>query len=148
MEKILATALPQWYGRQLFVYQDDIYWASNDWDEYLQLSQDVLRALLDSGAHLKPDKLFLGYLELTILGSSISHSGVKPGPEHLEASRILPDSASDRTGVKSILGFYEHYRKHFQNFSSLVAPLTELTRDKVPFVWEPKQPRSCESSSA
>ena len=98
----------------------------------------MLFTLLKAGAHLKSDKSFLGFQELTILGSAISRIGVKPGPEHLEASRTLPESATDRTGVKSILGFYEHYRKHFSNFSSLVAPLTELTRDKVTFKWEPR----------
>ena len=36
MERALATALPQWYGRSLFVYQDDIYWVANDWETYLK----------------------------------------------------------------------------------------------------------------
>ena len=44
----------------------------------------------------------------------------------------------DRKGVKTFLGFTSYYRSFVENYSVIAKPLTELTSEKVPFIWTGK----------
>ena len=42
----------------------------------------------------------------------------------------------DVGGVRSFLGLANYFRKFIQGYSSMVAPLTRLTRRDIPFEWD------------
>jgi hypothetical protein len=44
--------------------------------------------------------------------------------------------------IQSFLGFANFYRRFIEGFSRICRPMTELTKDKVPFVWS----NECEES--
>ena len=46
------------------------------------------------------------------------------------------------TALRAFLGFAQFYRRHIKGYSEIVSPLTELTSDKVPFIWEKNQQES------
>ena len=46
------------------------------------------------------------------------------------------------TEIRSFLGLAGYYRQFIQDFSILAAPVTQLTRKKIPFVWTDDYERS------
>jgi hypothetical protein len=56
----------------------------------------------------------------------------------------IQDWASPKTvkDIQSFLGFANFYRRFIEGFSRICRPMTELTKDKVPFVWS----NECEES--
>ena len=46
------------------------------------------------------------------------------------------------TVLRSFLGFVQFYRWHIRGYSRIVAPLIELTSEKVQFIWEKNQQES------
>ncbi len=123
------------FQKNIWVYQDDIYWGANSFSEFMRLTWEIFKRVYLRGATLHGGKTKLGFFSCIVLGSLVSASGIQPGPEHLEAARRFPVTASSVTEVRSILGFYGHYQKHFPRYSEMVAPLTDLTSKSSTFRW-------------
>ena len=66
---------------------------------------------------------------------------MKVDPTKIEAV-VSWERPTTPTGVRSFLGLAGYYRRFVENFSSLAAPLTQLTRKGVSFAWTDK----CEKS--
>lgn len=45
---------------------------------------------------------------------------------------------ADRKAVQRIVGFTKFYRKCIKNFSGIITPITQLTKQHVPFRWTPE----------
>jgi hypothetical protein len=75
--------------------------------------------------------------EVKFLGHVISRHGIAVDPAKTEAvlDWLPPTSVTE---IRSFLGLAGYYRKFIQNFSSIAAPLTQLTKKGVPFVWSPQ----------
>ncbi|XP_073317220.1 uncharacterized mitochondrial protein AtMg00860-like [Primulina huaijiensis] len=72
---------------------------------------------------------------MAFLGHIISGDGVEVDPSKVEAVRDWPFPKSV-TKIRSFLGLAGYYRKLIQGFSSIVVPLTTLTKKNVKFFWE------------
>ena len=79
--------------------------------------------------------------EVTLHGHIVSKDGIKVDPSKVEAVRdwLRPRNASK---VRSFLGLAGYYRRFVEGFSKIVAPMIELTRKNLKFVWSDK----CENS--
>ena len=78
---------------------------------------------------------------MTFLGHNVSGDGIKVDPAKVEAIRdcLRPRNALE---VRSFLGSVGYYRKFFEGFSKIAAPMTGLTWNNIKFVWSDK----CENS--
>lgn len=67
---------------------------------------------------------------LLYLGHIISHDAVTQDPQKIVALKEwdVPTNVSEG---KSFLGFGNYFRKFIQGYSSLVTPLTDLTKNDV-----------------
>ena len=72
--------------------------------------------------------------EVNFLGFVISSSSVRVDGEKIKAivERPVPQSVAD---VWSFHGLASFYKRFVSNFSSIVSPLTELTKKDMAFVW-------------
>jgi len=61
--------------------------------------------------------------------------GTKLDPSKIEAVLHFPQPKTV-TNVRSFLGLAGYYRNYVQGYSQLTAPLFELTRKDVNFVWD------------
>ena len=70
--------------------------------------------------------MFLGYV--------VTAQGIEVDPAKIEAISSWPTPLTV-TQVRSFLGLAGFYRCFVKDFGSIAAPLNELTKNDVPFVW-------------
>ncbi len=92
-----------------------------------------------SGLTANPRKCHLTLFEARYLGFQVGHGIVKSQEKKVAAILSAP-RPSTKTQVRAFLGLAGYYRCFIPNFSSLAAPLTDLTRkgqtEKTP--WGPE----------
>jgi len=83
---------------------------------------------------LNPNKCCFAAKNITFLGHVVSE-GTKPDPGKIEVVLhfLQPKTI---TNVRSFLGLAGYYRNYVRGYSRLAAPLFELTRKDVNFVWD------------
>jgi hypothetical protein len=118
----------------LKVFVDDLNVHSCSWDEHLQHLDMVLCKLRGVNLKLNPNKCSFAAKSITFLGHVVSKDGAKPDPGKIEAVLHFPQPRTV-TNVKSFLGLTGYYRKYVKGYARLAAPLFELTRKDVDFVW-------------
>ena len=112
-------------------YIDDIIVFSVTWDEHLQHLGAVLGALRQAGLTANAKKCQLGLTETNYLGHTIGRGCVKPQKKKLERIHDWPQPRTKKQ-VKSFLGLIAYYQKFIHNFSSIAAPLYEMTSKNLP----------------
>jgi hypothetical protein len=71
---------------------------------------------------------------VAFLGYVVTAQGIEVDPAKIEAISSWPQPKTV-TQVRSFLGLAGFYRRFVKDFGSIAAPLNELTKKDVPFVW-------------
>ncbi len=87
--------------------------------------------LRQAGLTANPRKCHLALFEAKYLGFQVGRGIVKPQEKKVAAILSVP-RPSTKTQVRAFLGLAGYYRCFIPNFSSLAAPLTDLTRKGQP----------------
>ncbi|KAI2662297.1 Transposon Tf2-6 polyprotein [Labeo rohita] len=104
----------------VFVYLDDILIFSRSLEEHEGHVSRVLQRLLENHLYVKPEKCSVSWV--------YHHScHVEMDPKKVEAVLNWPIPATVKE-VQRFIGFANFYRRFIKNFSSVVAPLTALTK--------------------
>ena len=64
----------------------------------------------------------------------MSGEGIEPLPEKLESLKEMPPPTNPRE-VRPFLGLAGHYRKFVPKYADIARPLTNLTKQDVPYEW-------------
>ncbi len=112
-------------------YLDHVIVHSESWEEHLELLRRVLMELRRAGLTANPRKCHLALFEAKYLGFQVGRGMVKPQEKKVAAILSAP-RPSTKTQVRAFLGLAGYYRCCIPNFSSLAAPLTDLTRKGQP----------------
>jgi hypothetical protein len=115
-------------------YLDDILIYSDNLEDHRGHVLKVLEALTKAGLHLKPEKCEFHRQEVKYLGFIISTTGTKMDPAKITTIQEWPQPQNVKD-VQSFLGFANFYRHFIKGYSSIVTPLTRLTRKDIPFTW-------------
>ncbi|XP_073121524.1 uncharacterized protein [Henckelia pumila] len=110
---------------------------TEDREEHSRHLRTVLEVLQERKLLSKFGKCEFWLERVAFLGHIIFESGVEVDPFKVQAVKewSAPRNASK---ICSFLGLAGYYRKFINEFSSIVVPLTELTKKNAKFVWSPK----------
>ncbi|XP_076037011.1 uncharacterized protein LOC143022599 [Oratosquilla oratoria] len=85
-----------------------------------------------------------GHARVTFLGHVVGQNEVRPIAAKIAAIQRYP-VPEDKKAVMKLLGIAGYYRLFCPNFSSIVAPMTDLFRSKKDFRWSQMCQESFES---
>jgi hypothetical protein len=137
MNRVFRAYLDQF----VVVFVDDILIYSSSEEEHAMHLQVVLQILREHQLYAKFSKCEFWLDKVHFLGHVISGDGISVDPAKIEA--VLDwERPKTVTEIRSFLGLAGYYRRFVQDFSSIAAPLTRLTRKRVRFIWT----ENCEQS--
>jgi hypothetical protein len=134
MQFILAEKL----NKFVVVFIDDILIYSKSKREHLSHAEWVLHQLKKWQLYAAAKKCQWMKPSMEFLGHVVSADGVQVMQKKIKAIVEWPELTNSKE-VKSFLGLAGYYRRFVKDFSSIAAPLTELTKDKTTWKWGPEE---------
>jgi len=138
--RVMNQVLKPFIGKFMVVYFDDILIYSQNTEEHLEQVREVLNVLKDNKLYLNLKKCTFLKDKLLFLGFIVGVEGIQADEEKVRAIREWP-TPTTVGHVRSFHGLATFYRRFIQNFSSLVAPITECLK-KGQFRWGEEQEAS------
>ena len=118
----------------LELYIDDGLIASETWEEHLKHLQLVFQRLRAYNLKIKLKKCHFALKRIKYVGYVISEDGIHIDNEKVKAINDMPEPR-DSSDTRSFLATIGTWRRFIEGFSIIAAPLTELTKQKVPWRW-------------
>lgn len=118
----------------VFVYLDDIVIATPTFGKHLEILSEVFERLQKANLTLSRKKCSFCRTELKYLGYVVSRQGLHVDPEKVSAIVNIPIPQSVQE-IRRIIGMSSWYRRFIPNYSTRIAPLTNLIRKNVKFNW-------------
>lgn len=106
-------------------YFDDTSVFSSTWTQHLADMRDVFERVKRANLTIRPSKCFVGFQEVPLLGHVVGNGKVRPQEAKVSAVKDFP---IPKTKVRAFLGLVGYYRRFIPKFSSVAAPLSDLTK--------------------
>lgn len=122
-------------------YIDDILVFSKSFDEHLDHLEKLLCAIQKEGFRLSLSKCNFAQNKVKYLGHIIENNCIYPIYDNVLPVRNFPTPVNQKN-VRQFLGKINFYRSYIPNSSVILAPLHNLLKKNIPFIWDDK----CEKS--
>jgi hypothetical protein len=136
--RLMNHVLRTFIGKFVVVYFDDILIYSKTLEDHVEHIQCVLAVLREQKLYTNLEKCTFCTDKVVFLGFVVSGQGVEVDAEKVKVVHewMPPQNVSQ---VRSFLGLTGFYRRFVKDFSTIAAPINELTKKEVPFKWEEAQ---------
>ena len=136
--RLMNEVLVDFLDEFVVVYLDDILIFSKDETQHAVHLESVLQRLQDRKLYAKISKCEFFKTEIEFLGHIVSARGLEMTQEKVQAilDWPVPTNVSE---VRSFVGLCGWYRSFIRLYADLAAPLTDLTRGNVRFIWTQAQ---------
>ena len=113
------------------VYLDDIVVYSEDWESHLMHLEEIFKRLHNANLTIKMKKCVFAAADCVYLGYRIGRGGVQPDQTKIQAVMDMPRPQTKKD-VRTFLGMTGYYRRFIQNYATIAAPLSDLTKRNLP----------------
>ena len=141
--RLMNHVLRGFINKFVVVYFDDILVYSKALAEHEEHLRQVLLTLRDVQLYGNLKKCDFCTQEVVFLGFVVSKDGLQVDQSKVKAVQEWP-TPTNITQVRGFHGLASFYRRFVKDFSTIAAPLTEVTKKNVPFKWGPSQERAFE----
>lgn len=131
IDRVLGIDLEEF----VFVYLDDIIICTPSFEKHIDILGKVFERLTKAGLTLSREKCYFCKAELRYLGYVVNSAGLLVDPNKVEAIVNIP-TPKNVSDIRRLVGLASWYRRFVPDFSSVVAPLTQLLKKNKPFVWD------------
>jgi len=107
---------------------------SNTWEEHLSQLRALFSTLAAANLTVNQKKSEFGHAHVTYLGYVVGQGQVRPVMSKVEAIQNF-HVPGNKKELMHFLGMAGYYRKFCRNFSVVTAPLTNLPKKHVLYVW-------------
>lgn len=123
--------LKDYIDRTCLVYLDDVCIFSKTLKEHKIHVRQVLDIFAKHKLVVNPKKCLFAQQQLMFLGFQVSAQGILPSPTKVAAINHWPRPTTVQQ-VRQFIGLSQHYRRFIPGFSTIAAPLTDLTKGVGP----------------
>ncbi|KAK4519747.1 Ubiquitin-conjugating enzyme E2 2 [Mucor velutinosus] len=124
---MMNKCLSGYIDRFVQLYLDDILVYSPTAESHLEHIRLVLERFRQFKLYANPKKCKFNQREVEFLGMKVSADGILPSDSKIKAIKNWPVPTNVQE-VRQFVGLASHYRRFIRQFSSVAAPLTELTK--------------------
>lgn len=128
MNRVFAPIL----NKFVVIYLDDILIYSKTPEEHVDHLKQVLDILKKEKLYAKMAKCEFNKTEVPFLGHIVGREGIKVNPKKIEVVQNWP-VPTDVQQLRQFLGLTNYFRKFILGYSSISAPLNELTKKHTNF---------------
>jgi hypothetical protein len=132
--RLMNEFLGPFIGLFVVVYFDDILIYSKSMEDHLKHLSVVFDALCAAHLFSNMDKCIFCIQHVSFLGYVVTPQGIELDSSKIVAIQEWPKPTTV-TQIRSFRGLAGFYRRFVRDFSSIAAPLHELTKKDVPFAW-------------
>ena len=139
--RLMNHVLRSFIGKFVVVYFDDILIYSKTLEDHVGHIKCVLAVLREEKLYANVEKCTFCTNKVVFLGFVVSAKGVEVDEEKIKAIRewMPPQNVSQ---IHSFLGLAGFYHRFVKDFSTIAAPMNELTKKDTPFQWGDAQDKS------
>lgn len=123
------------------VYVDDVLCKCADFSEGLSKIERILLALQKAGFSINVDKCSFFKQSIEYLGNIISNGQVRPSPKKVEALVKAPVPKTPKQ-VRQFNGLAGYFRRFIPDFSRIMVPLYELTKQGAKWDWNDRHEKA------
>lgn len=140
-QRCINRALFPLLGTAAQVYVDDVLSKCANFPEGLSNIERILIALQGAGFSINADKCSFFKRSIEYLGNVVSNGQVQPSPKKVEAlvKAPLPKTAKQ---VRQFNGLAGYFRKYIPDFSRIMVPLYELTKQSAKWEWNDRHEKA------
>jgi hypothetical protein len=132
--RLMNEVLHSFIDKFVVVYFDDILIYNKSLDEHIEYLRVVFGALRVACLFANLEKCTFCTNRFTFLGYVVTPQGIEVDEAKIEDIKSWPIPAT-LTQLRSFLGLVGFYRHFMRDFSTIDAPLNDLTKKDVPFYW-------------
>jgi len=141
--RYLAENLTDEELSQIVNFQDDFLGFANSWTVLLKTLEAFLKMCRKTGIKMNPAKMYVGVKSAKFYGYTVSSRGLEPAKGNLDPIKKLT-APTNRSEVRSLLGLFVQFRRFFERYDRLAAPIQQLLRKDCKFEWKQEQQEALE----